>query len=85
MMSMFQQLYAQRGNLFIIGGGSRSEALIQDLVQTSDLRADDYIVILPMATSVPEESIAYISEQLRQFTDKKIVSFNFDKNKRMIN
>lgn len=67
------------GKLFIIGGGDRSEALIEDLVKTADLGKQDYIVILPMATSVPEESITYISEQLSRFTTNKIVSFNFSK------
>lgn len=70
---------AQTGKLFIIGGGDRSSALIQDLVKTAQLRAADYIVILPMATSVPEESIANISEQILEFSDHKIVSFNFNK------
>lgn len=66
-----------KGNLFIIGGGDRSDALIGALVETADLRPSDYIVILPMATSVPEESIAYISEQLSGHTDHPIASFNF--------
>ena len=53
--------------------------MIKDLVTTSNLRSDDYIVILPMATSVPEESIAFISEQLSKVSDHKITSFNFSK------
>ncbi|MBD1429097.1 MULTISPECIES: cyanophycinase [Sphingobacterium] len=77
---MFMSLaHAQKGKLFIIGGGERSSALIADLVKTSELRSTDYIVILPMATSVPEESIAYISEQISEFSNNKIVSFNFSK------
>jgi cyanophycinase len=77
---MFMTLaHAQEGKLFIIGGGERSSALIADLVNTSELRSKDYIVILPMATSVPEESIAYISEQISEFSNNKIVSFNFTK------
>ena len=77
---MFMSLaHAQKGKLFIIGGGERSSALIADLVKTSELRSTDYIVILPMATSVPEESIAYISEQISEFSNNKIVSFNFTK------
>ena len=52
------QVVAQQGKLFIIGGGERSEELIEDLVKTADMKEQDYIVILPMATSVPEESVA---------------------------
>lgn len=67
----------EAGKLFIIGGGTRSSALIADMVKTADLKADDYIMILPMATSEPKESIDYISTQLREFSTHKIASFNF--------
>src|SRR5690606_38137331 len=52
-------------------------ALMEDLVQTAQLRPNDYIVVLPMATSIPEESVAYISEQLSAHTANAITSFNF--------
>lgn len=68
-----------KGKLFIIGGGTRSAELIQNMVQTADFRTDDYIVILPMATGEPEETIASISSQLGAYTKNKIVSFNFNK------
>jgi len=66
-----------KGKLFIIGGGDRSSALVQAMVITAELRPTDYIVVLPMATSVPEESIAYISEQIQAHSTHKISSFNF--------
>lgn len=68
-----------KGKLFIIGGGDRSPELVKDLVQTAELGINDYIVILPMATSEPEESVAYISQQLQAFSKHKISSFNFTK------
>lgn len=68
-----------KGRLFIIGGGERSTALIGEMVETARLGSKDYIVILPMATSVPKESVAYISEQLAEHTDHPIRSFNFTK------
>jgi cyanophycinase len=68
-----------KGSLFIIGGGDRSPALVRELVETAHLRSTDYIVVLPMATSIPEESIAYISEQLSEFSKHAITSFNFTK------
>ena len=67
------------GKLFIIGGGDRSHGLVTDMVTTAGLKPTDYIVILPMATSVPEESIAAISKQIRSVANHNIVSFNFDK------
>ena len=71
--------YSQKGNLFIIGGGDRSATLVKSLVETADLKPSDYIVVLPMATSVPQESIAYISTQLSEHCKNKITSFNFTK------
>lgn len=67
-----------KGSLFIIGGGERSSALIKEMVATANLKPSDYIVILPMATIVPEESIAYISEQLSEHAQNPIASFNFN-------
>lgn len=68
-----------KGSLFIIGGGERSDALVKDMVETAKLSATDYIVILPMATSVPEESISYVSSQIVKVCSNKITSFNFSK------
>lgn len=68
-----------KGKLFIIGGGDRSVELMEELVQTANLRPTDYIVVLPMATSIPEESIAYISGQLAEHCKNPIASFNFTK------
>ncbi|MFD2553073.1 cyanophycinase [Sphingobacterium tabacisoli] len=66
-----------KGSLFIIGGGDRSDALVNTLVRTANLRTSDYIVVLPMATSIPEESVEFISGQLLQHCDNAIASFNF--------
>ncbi len=68
-----------KGSLFIIGGGDRSPALMKELVETAHLSPTDYIVILPMATSIPEESIAYFSSQLSPVCSNPIASFNFTK------
>ncbi|MCI0922207.1 cyanophycinase [Sphingobacterium rhinopitheci] len=69
----------QKGSLFIIGGGTRSPELVQRMVNSADLKPTDYIVILPMATSEPIESITYISEQIQAFSKHKITAFNFTK------
>ncbi|MCD2422346.1 cyanophycinase [Niabella pedocola] len=68
-----------KGSLFIIGGGERSPQLMKDLVKTAGFRANDYIVVLPMATGIPEESVAYISGQLSEICKNPIASFNFSK------
>lgn len=68
-----------KGNLFIIGGGDRSDALIKQLVSTADLKAKDYIIVLPMASEVPDTGFKYISAQLKLQTRATIRNFNFTK------
>ena len=67
----------QKGNLFIIGGGSRSVELLEALVKTADLAPDDYIVILPMSSGVPVESVEVISKELSGQSKNAIADFNF--------
>jgi len=74
-----QALANPKGKLFIIGGGTRSAELMQSLVNTAELRASDYIIVLPMATSEPEESFALLSKQIAPYSKAKISSFNFTK------
>jgi len=68
-----------KGKLFIIGGGDRSNELIKQLVSTADLKTSDYIVVLPMASEVPDTGFKYISAQLKIQTNAKIRNFNFAK------
>ncbi len=77
MLVTFLTYGQNNGSLFIIGGGERSPALMKDLVETAALKPTDYIVILPMATSIPQESIAYFSSQLSPICNNQIASFNF--------
>lgn len=72
-------IYGQKGSLFIIGGGDRSAALMKELVETAALKSTDYIVVLPMATSIPEESVAFVSAELSGICNNFITSFNFTK------
>ncbi len=68
-----------KGNLFIIGGGDRSVHLVKQMVGTANLKANDYVVVLPMASGVPEEGYAYISAQLKPHTAVAVKNFNFSK------
>lgn len=81
LLLFFSSAVAQspKGKLFIIGGGSRSGELIAKLVETADLGSKDYIVVLPMASSVPVESFQGIAKQLAEVVPNKITSFNFSK------
>lgn len=72
--------YSQKkGNLFIIGGGERSAELMGELIKTANLEMSDYIVVLPMASGVPEESAESISSELSGLCKNHVTSFNFNK------
>jgi cyanophycinase len=60
------------GKLFIIGGGSRSQELIQRMVKAADLKVGDHVVILPMASSEPDSACFYIKKQLQLATEADI-------------
>ena len=71
--------YGQKGNLFIIGGGERTPALMGELIKTVNPDVSDYIVILTMATSEPAESFESTRSQLAKLCNNKISNFNFNK------
>jgi cyanophycinase len=48
-----------QGKLFIIGGGKRSQALMDVLIAESGLKAGGYGLILPMASQEPDSAIYY--------------------------
>ena len=55
-----------KGKLFIIGGGSKPDEMVQSLLKLSRTDSSGYIVILPMSSSEPEASISY---SVKQFSD----------------
>lgn len=72
--------YSQRkGSLFIIGGGERSSEMLDELIKTAALNRSDGIVILPMASGVPEETVKYITAELSARIANPIRSFNFSR------
>ncbi|HEU0111924.1 MAG TPA: hypothetical protein VFQ73_13700, partial [Flavisolibacter sp.] len=50
------------GSLFIIGGGKRSPELMQTMLQTASLKQNDYIVVLPMASSQTDTAYYYFKK-----------------------
>lgn len=68
---------AQKGSLFIIGGGDRSEALIRSLIKTADMGPKDYIIVLPMSSGEPEASYEAIKKQLNSASKQNIGCLNF--------
>ncbi|MES2650268.1 MAG: cyanophycinase [Bacteroidota bacterium] len=76
---------AQKGSLFIIGGGERSDALMQQMINVSSLKATDYIVVLPMASEVPDKNYEFLSTQLKKLTNNVVGIRNFNFSKHDVN
>ncbi|RNL51095.1 cyanophycinase [Pedobacter jejuensis] len=72
--------YAQnKGNLFIIGGGNRSDALMKQMLQTANLKSGDYIIVLPMASTIPDSGFKSFSAQMNKIDNHQVKNFNFSK------
>lgn len=68
-----------KGNLFIIGGGNRPDALMLDLLKTAQLSEKDYIVVLPMSGAEPDTSFFYFKTQVATLCNNTIANLNFTK------
>jgi len=73
----FAQQKDLQGKLFIIGGGSRTDALVRQLIQTAGLRPKDHIAILPMSSAEPDSSFYYIKSDLEKACSNTIAYLNF--------
>lgn len=65
------------GKLFIIGGGKRTDAMMNELIDLAGIRGEGYAYILPMASSVPDSSILWTKEDFNVTGVKRISGFNF--------
>ena len=70
-----------QGMLFIIGGGTRSPALIEKMVSLARMRVNDYVVVLPMASAEPDSSFFYLERDLKPFCRQTISYLNFTKDR----
>lgn len=71
------------GKLFIIGGGHRSDALIDSMIAHSNLSEESFAIVLPMASSVPDTA-AYYGKL--QFSDHgfEATAFKFESGEEVI-
>ena len=68
-----------KGSLFIIGGGDRPLAMMQQMIATAQLQVNDYIVVLPMSGSNADTSFFYIREDVKKACTNAMLMFNFTK------
>ncbi len=73
------QSKASKGKLFIIGGGSRPEAMVDRIISEAGLRQGGYGVILPMSSSEPDSSVYYASLQFIKRGVTTVYGLNFEK------
>jgi len=68
-----------KGNLFIIGGGDRTDAIVNGLLATAKLNGTDYIVVLPMSSEEPDTSYYYFKADIAPVCHNTIANLNFTK------
>ena len=68
-----------KGKLFIIGGGSRSDEMVNRLITEASLRQGGYVFILPMASEVPDSSILWAREDFAATDLTSMPGFVFKK------
>ena len=79
LLTFSSQAQVSKGKLFIIGGGKRSDTLMNKVLQITDLKSKDYIVVLPMSSEEPDSAYIYFKKQVSKLTNKPIIMINFDK------
>lgn len=72
---------AQKGSLFIIGGGDRTKALMEAMMNIAQLKSTDHIAILPMSGAQPDTSFFYIKQDLEMVCTNTVSFLNFTKDK----
>jgi cyanophycinase len=65
------------GALFIIGGGSRPEAMVQRMIDESGIDEEGYAIVLTMSGFDPDTSGYYGELQFRELGVENIASYDF--------
>jgi cyanophycinase len=75
----FPQAKSSKGKLFIIGGGSRPDAMVDRIIKEAGLLQGGYGVILPMSSEDPDSSIWYANQQFIKKGINTVYGVNFRK------
>lgn len=86
-LSLFSQVSTGQkiqdsGKLIISGGGSRSDALVERIIEESGLRQGGYAVFLPMSSADPDSSVYYAKQQFLQKGITSLFGLNFKKDEK---
>ncbi len=69
------------GKLFIIGGGSRPEILLNRMIEEAGLWEKGYAIVLPMASEEPDTAIYYGKKQLIDLGMTRVEGLHFIRDK----
>lgn len=72
-----EKLNEAKGRLFIIGGGSRPDELMDRMLKEAELDENGYMVILPVSSELPDSAIIWASDQFVRLGIDNIAGFNF--------
>src|SRR5690606_8172776 len=72
-----------KGNLFIIGGGSRPSSMVDRIITESGLNNGGYGIILPMSSAEPDSAVYYSRAQFYDKGIKNIYGLSFSKNEKL--
>jgi cyanophycinase len=68
------------GKLFIIGGGEKTIPLMQDLIKTAGISPNEYVIVLPMSSEVPDSAVIWTREDFATAGFHNVTGFNFLEN-----
>jgi cyanophycinase len=73
-----------KGKLYIIGGGKRPAAMIEEMVRLAKLDGEGrYAFVLPMASAEPDTAYFYLMKQLKAYGNFKMFMLNPDSGDRV--
>lgn len=66
-----------KGKLFIIGGGEKTDPMMNELVHMAGVDREGYVFVLPMASSVPDSALIWAREDFAVTSALKLTGYNF--------
>jgi cyanophycinase len=65
------------GKLYIIGGGSRPEAMLNEIIDLAGVRDNGYMYVLPMSSEEPDSAIIWTRESFAVTGFTSVYGYNF--------
>lgn len=77
--AVLSQAKLPKGKLFIMGGGSRPEAMVDRIIKEAGLLQGGYGIILPMSSEDPDSAVWYANQQFLRKGIHTMYGINFQK------